>query len=253
MNNSSSCLRPNPPSCGIRPGCPSEDGCIEGVCPDFEIKRNDTLPPFKVCVTNEEGDPLDLTGLVAEASMWANAKLKTAIIPSDTALAFADCIGFSQVLPDDIILADRVRCPEYMRVTGFDEDQKLVYVERGVNGTQAYSWKKGTPLKIFRFMNAPATTEMVFDDIQQVDGTFLCDQLIESFLIYEWTANDTCVPGCFSLEFKLLKITDGPVSVPSILPRCFSGLGVEWVRRFPTCGEYVIRICKSPTFEVPAC
>jgi len=247
-----SCLRPNPPSCGIRPRCPSKDGCPEGVCPDFQIKRNDTRPPFKVSVEDENG-PLNLKDLVLEANMWANAKLKSDILPTDTYIALADCIGFCQTLPGDIIVTNRVRCPEHMKVIGFDEDNKLIQVERGVNGTVADNWKRGTGLRIFRFMNAPATIEMIFDDVEQLDGTLSCDELQETFLVYEWIANDTCVPGCFWLEFKLLKMADGPVTIPSIIPICTSGVGVEWVRRFPQCGEFLIRICDSPTSEVPAC
>lgn len=231
------------------PGCPNEFGCIPGVCPDFTIKRHDTQPPFKVAVSDDNG-PLDLTDLVLEASMWAKAKLKKDITSFDTFIQLADNIGFQQALVGDTIVLERVRGPEHMRIIGFDEANKRIEVERAVHGSTASAWKKGTKLRIFRFISAPATTEMVYEDLEQVDGTTLCDQLMDSFLIYNWTANDTCVPGCFYLEFKLLSIDPNNIIVPSVTPVCFSGVGVSWVRRFPVCGDgFLIKICESPTAE----
>ena len=224
-------------------------GCPPGVCPDFQIKRHDTVPPFKYSVEDENGDPMDLTGLVLEANMWLCAKFKANVADNDTTFSLADNIGFEQILVGDIIIPDRVRSPEHMRVIGFDEDAKTIEVERGYNDTIPSAWKKGTPMRIFRILNAPAVTEMKYEDITQVDGCVLHDQLVESFLIYEWNANDTCVPGCFWFEFKLLKMATGPVVIPSVTPVCTSGVGVEWVRRFPVCGEFLIKICDSPTAE----
>jgi hypothetical protein len=241
-----SCLKISPPGCGTSNLCGE---CPP--CPDFQIKRHDTKPPFKASVEDEKGDPFDLTDLVLEASMWTNAKLKKDILAADTELQLVDNIGFDQIMAGDIMVADRVRSPEYMLITGFDETNKIIFVDRGFDGTTPDNWKKGTKLKIFRFMNSPATTEMVYEDVLQVDGTTLEDQLIESFLVYEWNPQDTCVPGCFWLEFKLLKLTTDPT--PSVTPVvCSIGDGVEWVRRFPTCGEYLIKICDSPTAEVVA-
>lgn len=234
----------------INPGCPDEFGCLPGVCPDFTTKRHDTLPPFKFSVSDESG-PLDLTNLVLEASMWAKAKLKKDITDSDTFIQLADNIGFQQILVGDTIAFDRVRSPEHMTVIGFDEANKKVEVERGVHNTTPSAWKKGTKIRIFRFISAAGTTEMVYEDIDQVDGTTLCDQLMESFLVYKWTANDTCVPGCFYLEFKLLSMDPNNIIVPSVTPVCFSGVGVSSVRRFPVCGDgFLIKICDSPTAEL---
>lgn len=231
------------------PGCASAISCnpCDNVCPDFQIKRNDTRPPFRVGVEDENG-PIDFTGLVIEASMWTTAKLKANVEELDTVLAFADNIGFYQSLPNDIIVINSARTPEHMRITGFDEVNKLIFVERGFNNTLPQFWKKGTPLQIFRFMNAPAQAEMIFDNIQQVDGTTACNQLIESLLVYEWSSSDTCTPGCFFLEFKVLKM--GTLVIPSVTSLCFSGLGVEWVRRYPTCNAFIIKICESPTGEL---
>jgi hypothetical protein len=229
--------------------CPDCFGCVPGVCPDFQIKRNDTRPAFKVSV-QENGEPIDLTGLVVEANMWANAKLKNNITALDTSLSLANNIGFCQILPNDIILMDRPRGAEQMRIIGFDETNNLVFVERGFNGTVPQDWNRGQTMRIFRFMNAPALAEMLFDDVTQVDGSVDCNVLVESLLVYEWNVNDVCIPGCFSFEFKVLKMSSGPVSVPSVIPNCFLGVGVEWTRRFPNCGEFIIRICDSPTAEV---
>jgi hypothetical protein len=245
-----SCVSTNPPDCPINPQCPSKDGCFPGICPDFQIKRNDTVPPFRVSVEDENG-PINLTNLVLEASMWANAKLKKDITSLSTSIGFAGEIGFEQVLENDIIVVGSDgRSPEHMLVVGFDEVNKLIQVERGFNNTTVREWKKGTLLKSFRFINAPATTEMTFEDIGQIDGTTLCNQLSESFLIYEWSSRDTCAIGCFYFEFKLIKMLDHiPSVIPSFIPPCTSGFGVEWVRRFPVCGEFIIKVCQSPTAE----
>ena len=243
-----SCVQTSPPGCtSAAPNCPQCDGCIPGVCPNFIIKRGDTKPVFRVSVEDENG-PIDLTGLVIEANMWADAKLKTNIVALDTSLALADNIGFCQILPNDIILVNNVRSPEQMRIVGFDEVGSLVFVERGYNGTTPQAWKKGTPLRIFRIINGAALSEMVYDNITQVDGSVQCNVLIESDLIYEWSVNDTCAAGCFHFEFKVLKMSP-PVIVPSVATLCFLGIGVEWTRRFPNCGDWWIQICDTPTTE----
>ena len=240
-----SCVSVSPPGCASSVNCPDCYGC-DSRCPDFVIKKNDTKPSFKVSVTDEFG-PIDLTGLVIEANMWASARLKCNITPLDTAIAFADNIGFCQILPNDIIFVERSHSPEQMRIVGFDETCNLVLVERGYNGTVPQAWKRGSSLKIFRIISAPALSEMLYDDITQVDGSVDCNVLIESLLVYEWNVNDTCVPGCFSFEFKVIKMSTEPVIVPSTFPQCYLGLGVEWTRRYPACGEFWIKVCDSPT------
>jgi hypothetical protein len=155
-----------------------------------------------------------------------------------------------------------------MLITGFDEANKLIQVQRGYNGTLISDYPKGAGLKIFRVLNAVASTEMVKEDIPQVDGTTKTGVLTRSTLIYEWQNGDTCNPGCYFLEFKLLKMMDagtmvsvGPfaaASVPSISfisytpsqTGCGIGDGVDWVRRYPTMGDgFLIQIVDSPTAE----
>lgn len=194
-------------SCNTQSECPDEYGCPNGVCPDFVIRRHDTRPPFKVCVQDCDG-PMDLRGLIVEANMWANAKLKSNLDNASNYFQLADNIGFNQVMIGDIIVVDQVRLPEHMLVTGFDEHNKLIQVQRAYHGTQAGYYKKGTKLRIFRIMNSPALTEMVLEDIQTVEGTVEKDVIQSSYLIYEWNANDTCLPGCYWLEFKVLKMID---------------------------------------------
>jgi hypothetical protein len=248
--------------------CLDKQGCQSGVCPDFIIKRWDTKPSFKVNVQDCDG-PLDLTDLVLEASMWAKAKLKRAITADDEYFPLADNIGFEQVMVGDIIVMDRARLPEQMLVTAFDEANKLIKVDRGYHGTTISSWAKGTPLRIMKFMGTTSETEMLYQDILQIDGTTLEDQLVNSFLIYNWQEGNTCLPGCYYLEFKLLKMTaldlslsissteeDYPISFtdPNLTPAdfgCSLGSGVEWVRRFPEDSEgFLIKIVDSPTSEL---
>ena len=262
---------------GQNPTCPDVFGCPPGVCPDLQIRRHDTLPPFRVSVSDCNG-PLDLTDTIAEVSMWSKGKMKKCVTNTDTYFGFADNVGFFQVNVGDIIVVDRVRNPEQMVVQGFDEDLKLIEVQRGYNGTRPGTYKKGQAFKVFRILNAIAATETVLQDFPQLDGTVQTNVVTDSQLIYSWLAADTCLPGCYWLEFKLLKMTT-PSSmmfwdsvplkscvssistitiVPSVVPSfvqavtgCDMGVGVEWVRRFPVVGEgFLIQIIDSPTSEV---
>lgn len=237
-------------------------GCPEDQCPDFVIKRHDTKPDFQVNIGDCDG-AFDLTdtSLVLEANMWANAKLKRAITADDTYFGFADNIGFNQVMVGDILVFDRVRLPEYMLVNAFDESNNLVQVIRGYNGSTPSNWKKGAPIKIFRILNGQASINSVLGDLIQEDGTTLSDQLLQTLLVYEWSANDTCLPGCYWLEFKLLKMAEevGMLSIsttPSFTPSTFSSsdfgcslaTGIEWIRRFPLGSEgFLIKIENTST------
>lgn len=225
--------------------CPDIYGCPPDVCPDFIIRRHDTLPSFKVAVEDCDG-PLDLEGddIIAEANMWFKAKLKTAIDTEETSLSFADNIGFYQVLPNDVIIMDRVRSPEYMLVVSVDEEAKTIDVQRGYNDTTVSSWIKGNSMRIFRFINNPAAIEMVKEDVTGPDGITETDVLTDTFLVYEWTSLDTCTPGCYYMEFKVFKqlVSIIPI-IPSVTP-CDSNF--EWVRRFPISAEgFLIKIVDS--------
>jgi hypothetical protein len=188
--------------------CSDKFGCPADVCPDFIIRRHDTKPPLKVAVEDCDG-PMDFRGLVVEANMWALAKLKAAITAEDEYFRLADDIGFEQVMVGDIIIMDRVRLPEKMLVLSFDEENKLIKVQRGYHGTTVSNWKKGTVLRIFRVLSAPAEAEIVLEDQTSPDGTVERDVIAASYLVYEWQPEDTCLPGCYWFEFKVLKRTFG--------------------------------------------
>ena len=249
----------------------------------MELKRHDTQPSFIVTVSDCNG-PLDLTNCITEVSMWARANLKKTIDVTDTYFALARNVGFQQSLVGDIIVMDRVRDPEQMLVIGHDELNHLVQVQRGYNGTPVSCYKRGTPLRIFRILNAVGSTDMVYQKIDQLDGNSQ-NVLTESQLIYTWQPNDTCLPGCYWLEFKLLNmLTDGwldPLAQPpgiSFIPRpcgtagdgsdgcggsitpiftktttvgCGIGNGVSWVRRFPSGSDdgFYIKINNTNTAE----
>jgi len=256
--------------------CPDQYGCVSGVCPDFVIRRHDTKPQFKVKVEDCDG-PLDLANLVVEASMWAKAKLKTAMDDNDTVLAFADNIGFGQVMIGDILLMDQGRLPEKMLVVSFDEVNRLIHVQRGYHGTPIQTWKRGSSLRILKFTNATANGEMLYQDIVELDGTINKDVLIDSFLVYDWHTADTCLPGCYYIEFKLMKMTPVSLHMQSIVPSdqipsnlvpsnvvpsftdpsltpsdlsCGISPTIEWIRRFPVDTEgFLIKINDSPTIN----
>lgn len=244
-------------------GCVDQYGCSSSVCPDFTIRRNDTKPDFKVKIEDCDG-PLDLTDLVLEASMWANGKLKKAISPTDTYIQLADNIGFNQIMVGDVIILDRPRQTEHLLVTAFDETNYFVQVQRGYHGTSAQSWKKGQGLKVIKFMNAVAQTEMIYQDVVEMDGTITKDVLQESYFVYNWQSGDTCLAGCYFIEFKLMKMmvaNNDKVNELSVTPsftdpstvnyHCIIPPNIEWIRRFPVDSEgYTIKITDSPTSEM---
>lgn len=193
--------------CSPQNQCPDALGCPPGVCPDFIIRRHDTKPPLKIAVEDCNG-PMDLRGLVVEVSMWALGKLKAALDKTTEYFRLADDVGFEQIMIGDIIVMDRVRLPERMLVTGFDEENKLVRVQRGYHGTTPSNWKKGAKLRIFRILNAPAYAEVSLEDTRDVDGTLNKDQITGAYLMYDWQPEDTCLPGCYYLSFKVLKMID---------------------------------------------
>lgn len=310
-------------SCNNKTGCPTTS-----YCPDFQIKRFDTKPSFKVSLVDCKG-PLNIHGLIAEANMWAEAKLKSALTAGTQAtgtvtiveeanlvatthyititttdgtvitatvtanggattttntnsptwaivdaseastavnlatclnanskliatasngvvtitqlasgaagnttialtdpaaagmskvdftggadpslsLSLADNIGFEQVMVGDVIIMERARRPEHMLVKAFDETNSLISVQRSYNDTEAFAWKKGSKLKIFRVLNSSADVELVFEDVIQVDGTSK-STLVEADVLYDWKANDTCLSGCYLFEFKLIKMQE---------------------------------------------
>lgn len=312
--------------------CPNRFGCPPDVCPSFEIKRHDTKPAFSVSVEDCDG-PIDLKDVIVEVSMWANAKLRHHLRAEDTYFGLADDIGFEQVLTGDIIVMNRVRLPEQMLVVGFDEERKLIQVQRGYHGSPITSYRKGCKMKIVRVLNQFGETKMVHEEANSIENGIVpnysniipdyrpkndfhypaadChhdhhdrgyqkpeipvdpfspaaakiedrnalkkhhprdhsyrsyndyDQvLVESRIIYNWQPLDTCVPGCYWLEFKLLKMFlleeesfgYSPPSFVSVTPSqagCYLGQGVEWERRIPTEGEgFLIKIFDSPSSEL---
>jgi hypothetical protein len=215
--------------------CVDEYGC-SSVCPDFSIRRNDTKPDFRLQMQDCDG-PMDLTDLVLEGSMWARGKLKSTIEDDSTQISFADNVGFYQVAIDDVIIMDRPRSPEKMLVTGIDEVSKTITVERAHESTTAQPWKKGSPLRIIKFLNVDSQTEMLYEDVTELDGTVNQNVLIESYFVYNWDIADTSLPGCYYFEFKLIKLNESS--------------GVEWMRRFPTDREgFLIKINDTIPSEV---
>lgn len=214
--------------------CPDQNGCDSCSCPDFLIRRYDTKPDYRVLMEDCDG-PMDLTDLVLEATMWANAKLKTSISDSDTSISLADNVGFNQINEGDVLVFERTRSPEKVLVVSFDEVNKLVNVQRAHDGTTAQDWSRGTTIKIVKFMNSPAKIEMVYEDVVELDGTVKEDVLQESYFVYEWSSSDTLLPGCYFLEFKLMP----EVSAPE-----------QWIRRFPVDKEgFLIKITDTFTSE----
>jgi hypothetical protein len=222
--------------CSQSVGCSGTDGCPDGVKPDFCIKRNDTSPSFKVSMEDCDG-VVDLAGnFVLEVNIWVKSKLKKAIDASSVEINFADNIGFDQIKQNNIISMNRPRNPEKMIITGIDEVDKKILVNRAYDGTMAQAWPKGSELRIFRAVNVQAEIESVHEDVaNNDDGTIEKNKLIQTFLVYNFTEDTSCLPGCYWLEFKLTELNEDLSGIVS-------------TRRFPSEGEgFLIRIIDSPT------
>lgn len=223
-------------------GCGSApSNCDSGDCPgvpDLCIKRHDTRPAFKISISDCDG-VVNLTdeNLALEASMWFDAKLKSALDGSSTTFQFADNIGFDQVMVGDLIVTGRSRNPERMLVTSVDEAAKSVTVLRGHDGTTPQPWVRGTVLNIFRFMDQLANIESYYEDVTGVDGSIV-NELTDTMLVYNWTAPQTSMPGCYWLEFKLSMISPETGDV-------------EWTKRMPLAAEgFIVNIIDTPTSSV---
>lgn len=234
-------------------------GCNTAIAemPIYVIKRHSTYPPFKVDVTDCNQEPYDVKDLVIEAAMWTNAKLKTALTASDIYIKFADNIGYDSVGPNSILHVSNGRDFERMTIVGFDDVNKAIQVNRGACDTVARPWTKGTPIKILRFFNSPASSELFYYDRENIDGTTTKNVLQRSTLIYEWKPEDVCFIGKYYFEFKVLKMNlltnlddFNIISKNDINYHCELGVGVEWARRFPNDKEgFVIEVTDSPTAE----
>jgi hypothetical protein len=225
--------------------------------PDYVTKQHSTYPPLRIEVTDCDQQPYDLKDLVVEANMWTNAKLKTALTINDNLIKFADNVGYDSVGPSSILHVSSGRDFERMTVVGFDDVNKVIQVQRGACDTRIRPWLKGTPVKVLRFINAAAASEMVYSDKENIDGTISLNVLQKSFLIYEWKPEDVCFIGKYYFEFKVLKMNlltslDSIDIIPAsnIDYHCELGLGVEWARRFPNDKEgFIVEVSASPTAE----
>lgn len=223
---------------GSADGCGGSGDCLKA--PDFCIKRHDTRPSFKISVSDCDG-VLDLTdeNLALEASMWFEAKLKSNISNSATTIQFADNVGFDQISIGDVIVTSHPRNSEKMLVTAIDENVKSVSVQRGYSSTpsippMSQNWPKGTALKIFRFIDEPSEIESVFGDVTNLDGTTM-NELLETFLVFNWEDVHTGLPGCYKMEFKLMRISPSTAEV-------------EWTKRFPLSSDgFFINVVDSAT------
>jgi len=220
--------------CGsVSAGCDQAGDCPAP--PDLCIKRHDTRPHFRVSLSDCDG-PVELQedGVTLEASMWFDAKLKADIDDSSVQLQFADNVGFDSVMVGDVISTSSVRSSESMLVTGVDEPSMSVQVSRGHEGTSPRSWKKGTALFVFRFRDEPAQIESVYEESEAVDGS-VTESLVDTVLQFQWSGSQTSVPGCYWIEFKILKISPETGSV-------------EWVKRVPLGSPgFMVRVVDSPT------
>jgi hypothetical protein len=215
--------------CGGAGECPAP--------PDLCIKRHDTRPSLKVSMSDCEG-PVDLAdeGIAVEASMWFDAKLKGDLTSLATEIRFADDIGFDSVAVGDKILTSKSRSPESMLVTSVNESSKTVTVLRAQGGTTAQAWPKGSQLSVFRFMDEPAQIESILEDVEDLEGS-VSEVLVDTLLVFDWTSSHTSVPGCYWVEFKVLKISGAPGSEV-----------IEWIKRVPLASQgFMVRVIDSPT------
>lgn len=218
-------------------GCGGQgSGCLGSGCespPDFCIKRGDSRPSYRVSVEDCDG-AVDISdeNLVIDASMWFDARLKSALDPSSSSISFADNIGFERVSVGDVVVASSPRNAERMLVLGIDESARTVEVERGYASTTVQEWPRGSSLCVFRFVDEPAEAEAVLEQFEEVDGT-LSERLSESFVVFNWKPEHTSVPGCYWLEFKFTMM---------------DGSSVAWTKKVPLSRRgFLVNVVDTPT------
>jgi hypothetical protein len=107
-------------------------------------------------------------------------------------------------------------------------------VTRGLGGALPQPWDKGASVKVFRFQDEPASVESVIETVESIDGSS-SEELSDTLLVFNWTADKTDMPGCYWFEFKVLKL----------LP---DSTEAEWVKRVPLSPVgYMVNIVDSPT------
>lgn len=177
---------------------------------DFVIKRNSTQPSIRLKIYDCDMSPVDLTNKEITVNMWSNAKLKKDIQDTDTEIFFADNVGLTTVIPDDILLLKNTSDHELIQVSEIIDN--TIMVERGYFDTTPLNWKKGTNIKIIKIMNSSATYDLVREDVIKLNGTVEQNVLVESYLVYNWFVDDTRVPGEYYFEFKVVeKNVDGEI------------------------------------------
>ena len=93
-------------------------------------------------------------------------------------------------------------------------------VNRGQLGTDPLNWRKGSVVKIIKFINSPATKELVNSTSLNMQGDEETT-LSESYLVYNWLDSDTALPGDYLFEFKVTKINHDTSAT-------------EWTRKYPS-------------------
>jgi hypothetical protein len=187
---------------------------------EFLIKRNDTSPSLRYKIFDCDSSPIDLTeDYTLEASMWSNAKLKKDLDTVNQEILFANNIGFETVSVGTNLLLKTSNSYETLVVTAVDSYNNTITVDRAQLGTDALNWKKGTVIKIIKFINSPATKELVNSTSLNMQGEEETS-LAESYLVYDWLDSDTSLPGDYLFEFKVTK--KNPETQV-----------VEWTRKYP--------------------
>jgi hypothetical protein len=151
--------------------------------------------------------------------MWSNAKLKKDINTLQQEILFANNTGFETVAVGSNLLLKASNSYETLVVTSVDSYYNTLTVNRAQLGTNALNWKKGTVVKIIKFINSPATKELVNSTSLNMQGEEETT-LAESYLVYNWLESDTSLPGDYLFEFKVTK-TNPDTQV------------VEWSRKYP--------------------
>ena len=188
---------------------------------EFMIKRNDTSPPLRYKIFDCDSSPIDLTeDYVIEASMWSNAKLKKDIDTAQEEISFASNTGFNTVGVGSNLLLKTSNSHETLAVTAVDSYNNILTVNRGQLGTDPLNWRKGSVVKIIKFINSPATKELVNSTSLNMQGDEETT-LSESYLVYNWLDSDTALPGDYLFEFKVTKINHDTSAT-------------EWTRKYPS-------------------
>jgi hypothetical protein len=209
--------------------CPCNPG---GSGPFFELRRNDTCPAMEIVVKGKNGEPVDLTGWTAEATMFLIRSVYVDVEDDADTIQLESVAG---IRAGDVLRVESEEDErEKLLVTDVDRDGDVLTVTRGHDSTTAAAIPADTAVYDVLVDDIPVEIELETLDEQQASyyqvsvGDVEEDEtIVSSKLVVRWRASDTSRPGDFLVQVEM---TNDETGEKITLPRGSSGYLVR-VRR----------------------